>query len=108
MDTGRGGHVSYKFPEVNLDSLLEMVERSPHGNLEIFKRDYEKIAVYLKVPLSKYQHSSLHTLLQFYDPPLRCLYLPRLSVGAKFGRVFMYSRNSHQASSSFPCVYGGT
>lgn len=70
MDTGRGGHISYKFPEVNLNSLLEMAERSPPGNLEIFKRDYGKIVEYLKAPLSKYQHNALHTLLQFYDPPL--------------------------------------
>lgn len=34
MDTGRGGHISYKFPDVNLDSLLEMAERSPPGNLD--------------------------------------------------------------------------
>lgn len=76
MDTGRGGHVSYKFPEVNLDSLLEMAERPPYGNLEVFKRDYGKIVEYLKAPLNKYQHSSFQTLLQFYDPPLRCFTFP--------------------------------
>lgn len=70
MDTGKGGHVSYKFPEVNLDSLLEMTERSPLGNSEVFKRDYGKIVEYLKAPLNKYQHNVFHTLLQFYDPPL--------------------------------------
>ncbi|XP_050916568.1 uncharacterized protein LOC127131695 [Lathyrus oleraceus] len=53
-----------------------MVERSPSDNLEIFKRDYGKILDYLKAPLSKYQHSALHTLIQFYDPPLRCFTFP--------------------------------
>lgn len=72
MDIGIGGHISYKFPDVNLDSLLEMAERSPPGNLEIFKRDYGKIVEYLKAPLNKYQHNELHTMLQFYDPLLRC------------------------------------
>lgn len=72
MDTGKGGHISYKFPEVDLDSLLKIAEKSPSENLEVFKRDYGKIVEYLKTPLSKYQHSTLHTLLQFYDPPLRC------------------------------------
>lgn len=63
MDTSKGGHVSYKFHEVNLDSFLEMAERSPSENLEVFKRDYGKILEYLKSPLNKYQHSALHTLL---------------------------------------------
>ncbi|XP_050909146.1 uncharacterized protein LOC127122915 [Lathyrus oleraceus] len=72
MDNSRGGHVSYKFHEVNLDSLHKMVERSPTEKLEVFKRDYGKIVEYLKAPLNKYQHNALHTLLQFYNPPLRC------------------------------------
>ncbi|XP_050889315.1 uncharacterized protein LOC127094534 [Lathyrus oleraceus] len=76
MDTGRGGHISYKFPEDNLDSLLELVEKSPPDNLDIFKRDYGNIVDYLKAPLSKYQHNALHTLLQFYDPPLWCFTFP--------------------------------
>ncbi|XP_050889305.1 uncharacterized protein LOC127094524 [Lathyrus oleraceus] len=76
MDTGRDGHISYKFPEVNMDSLLKMAERFPPGNLEIFKSYYGNIIDYLKTPLSKYQHSALHTLLQFYDPPLRCFTFP--------------------------------
>ncbi|XP_050889405.1 uncharacterized protein LOC127094638 [Lathyrus oleraceus] len=76
MDTGRGGHVSYKFPKVNLNSLIEMAKRSPPGNLEIFKRDYGKIVEYVKSPLNKYQHNALHTLLQFFDPPLRCFTFP--------------------------------
>ncbi|XP_050890816.1 uncharacterized protein LOC127096265 [Lathyrus oleraceus] len=46
MDTGRGRHISYKFPEVDLDSLLKMLEKSPSGNLE------------------------------FYDPLLRCFTFP--------------------------------
>lgn len=54
MDIGRGGYISYMFPEVNLDFLLEMAERSPYGNLEIVKRDYGKIVEYLKAPLNKY------------------------------------------------------
>ncbi|XP_050889101.1 uncharacterized protein LOC127094290 [Lathyrus oleraceus] len=74
--TGRGGHISYKFLEVDLDSLLKMEEKSPSGNLEVFKRDYGKIVEYLKTPLSKYQHNALHTLLQVYDPPLRCFTFP--------------------------------
>lgn len=65
MDTGRDGHVAYKFPEVNLDSLLKIGEKSPSDNLEVFKRDYGKIVEYLNTPLSKYQQSALHTLLQF-------------------------------------------
>lgn len=43
MDTSRGGHISYKFPEVDLDSLLKIAEKSPSENLEVFKRDYGKI-----------------------------------------------------------------
>lgn len=76
MDIGRGGHISYKFPEVDLDSLLKIAEKSLSDNSEVFKRDYGKIIEYLKIPLSKYQHNALHTLLQFYDPPLRCLIFP--------------------------------
>lgn len=106
MDTGRGGHVSYKFHEVNLDSLHKMVERSPTEKLEVFKRDYGKIVEYLKAPLNKYQHSALYTLLQFYNPPL--LHFPRLSVSINLGRILMYYGNSHQASSSFSCFYGGS
>lgn len=59
------------FLRFDLDSLLKMEEKSPSDNLKVFKRDYGKIVEYLKAPLSKYQYSALHTLLQFYDPTLR-------------------------------------
>ncbi|XP_050919737.1 uncharacterized protein LOC127137309 [Lathyrus oleraceus] len=69
-------HVGYKFPEVYQDGLLGLVKRFLANNSDVFIRDYGRILVYLESPLSDFQRDVVHTLLQFYDRPLRCFMFP--------------------------------
>ncbi|XP_050918863.1 uncharacterized protein LOC127136328 [Lathyrus oleraceus] len=69
-------HVGYKLPEVYQDGLLGLVKRFPTNNSDVFRRDYGRILVYLESSLSNFQRDDVHTLLQFYDRPLRCFVFP--------------------------------
>ncbi|XP_050897792.1 uncharacterized protein LOC127104659 [Lathyrus oleraceus] len=43
-------NIVYKFPSPVLDDLLKLAKRSPHDNLDVFRKDYGKILGYLKKP----------------------------------------------------------
>ena len=75
MDIGRKRHVAYKFPVVCLEPIQQLMKLMDHDSLEGFRKDYGLILSFVTV-LSKDQHDALFTLLQFYDPPLRCFTFP--------------------------------
>ena len=76
MGIERKNNVTYRFPEVNMSSLLQLYERSTINNNVKFKEDFGRIAGFLKAPMNEHQEKVVHTLLQFYDPPLRCFTFP--------------------------------
>ncbi|KAI5386850.1 hypothetical protein KIW84_073118 [Lathyrus oleraceus] len=92
MDIGRKRHVAYKFPVVCLDPIQQLMRLMDHDSLERFWKDYGLILSFVTV-LSKDQHDALFTLVQFYDPPLRCftfsdyILVPTLEEIASFLRV---------------------
>ncbi|KAI5436475.1 hypothetical protein KIW84_022825 [Lathyrus oleraceus] len=92
MDIGRKRHVIYKFPMVCLDPIQQLMKLMDHDSLEGFRKDYGLTLCFVTV-LSKDQHDALFTLLQFYDPPLRCftfpnyILVPTLEEVASFLRV---------------------
>lgn len=65
-------NIIYKFPSPVLDDLLELANRSPPDNLDVFIKDYGRILGYLEAPFNEYQRDAIHTLLQFYNCTLRC------------------------------------
>ncbi|KAI5420327.1 hypothetical protein KIW84_044204 [Lathyrus oleraceus] len=75
MDIGRKRHVAYKFPVVGLEPIQQLMKLMDHDSLEGFRKDYGLILSFVTV-LSKDQHDALFTLLQFYDPLLRCFTFP--------------------------------
>lgn len=72
MSIERKNNVTYRFPKVNMSSLLQLYERSTLSNNVKFKEEFGRIAVFLNAPMNEHQEKAIHTLLQFYDPPLRC------------------------------------
>lgn len=40
-------NIIYKFLSPVLDDLLKIAKRSPHDNLDVFRKDYERILGYL-------------------------------------------------------------
>ncbi|KAI5444511.1 hypothetical protein KIW84_012951 [Lathyrus oleraceus] len=92
MDIGRKRHVAYKFPVVCLEPIQQLMKLMDQDSLEGFRKDYGLILSFITV-LSKDQHDALFTLLQFYDPPLRCftfpdyILVPTLEKVASFLRV---------------------
>ena len=75
MDVGRKRHVAYQFLVVCLEPIQQLMKLMDHDSLEGFRKDYGLILSFVTV-LSKDQHDALFTLLQFYDPPLRCFTFP--------------------------------
>lgn len=59
-----------------MSSLLQLYERSTLNNNVKFKEYFGRIVGFLKAPMNEHQEKAVHTLLQFYDPPLRCFTFP--------------------------------
>lgn len=76
MDTGRKSNVSYKFQSPALDSLHTVAARVTSYLVGNFEKEYGKILSILSAPVADYERGALHTLLQFYDPALRCFTFP--------------------------------
>ncbi|XP_058768086.1 uncharacterized protein LOC131641795 [Vicia villosa] len=65
-------NIVYKFMKPSVGALLALAEKSPPENEAVIERSYGKILSIMDSPLTVYQERGVHTLLQFYDPPLRC------------------------------------
>lgn len=76
MGNERKDNVTYRFPKIHLSSLQQLYERSPLHNHLKFKEEYGRITGFVKGQMTKHQEKGVHTLLQFYDPPLRCFTFP--------------------------------
>jgi hypothetical protein len=80
MDTEKKGnqirHPVYKFPAPALENLIQLANKSPPENVNIFTKDYGRILTWLKSPLTEYQKDGLQALFQFYDRELRCFVFP--------------------------------
>lgn len=76
MGIERKDNVTYRFPKINLSSLQQLHDRSPINNHVKFKEEYGRIAGFVKSQMTEHQEKGVHTLLQFYDPPLRCFTFP--------------------------------
>lgn len=76
MGIERKDNVTYRFPKIHLSSLQQLYERSPLHNHVKFKEEYGRIAGFVKGQMTEHQEKGVHTLLQFYDPPLRCFTFP--------------------------------
>ncbi|KAI5409647.1 hypothetical protein KIW84_055186 [Lathyrus oleraceus] len=107
MDIGRKRHVAYKFPVVCLDPIQQLMKLMDHDYLERFRKDFGLILSFVTV-LSKDQHDALFTLLQFYDPPLRCftfpdyILVPTLEEFASFLRIPIKSQLLFYSSEFLP------
>ncbi|XP_050909241.1 uncharacterized protein LOC127123017 [Lathyrus oleraceus] len=69
MDPTRRGVYSYKFVEPSLKTLRGLGVRLVFDNKDKFKDVYGNLLGMLNI---KVNITALHTLVQFYDPPLRC------------------------------------
>lgn len=67
--------VVYKFLAPNLNSILTLPELVDPEMLGVFKKKYGGILSFVH-NLGEYETRGLHTLMQFYDPPLRCFVFP--------------------------------
>ncbi|XP_058725793.1 uncharacterized protein LOC131597096 [Vicia villosa] len=76
MRPGRKNTYSYIFPNPNLDSLKGLANQITLDELTKFKQDCGRILYFLKTPFTKYEQEGVHTLLQFYNPSLRCFTFP--------------------------------
>ncbi|XP_058754436.1 uncharacterized protein LOC131627613 [Vicia villosa] len=75
MKTGRR-NLSYTFPNLNLDSLECLAKKITPDESTKFREKYGYILSLLKMPFTKYEQEGVHTLLQFYNPSLRCFTFP--------------------------------
>lgn len=69
MDPTRKGVYSYKFVEPSLKTLRGLGARLVLNNKDKFKDAYGNLLGMLNAEVNI---TALHTLMQFYDPPLRC------------------------------------
>lgn len=60
---------SYKFVELQLKALKGLGTRLDLDHKEDFKKAYGNLVDILN---AKVNTTTVHTLVQFYDPPLRC------------------------------------
>ncbi|XP_058776532.1 uncharacterized protein LOC131650837 [Vicia villosa] len=63
---------SYSFLNSNLDSLGCLAKKITPDEATNFRKEYGYILSLLKMPFTKYEQEGVHTLLQFYNPSLRC------------------------------------
>ncbi|XP_058775972.1 uncharacterized protein LOC131650273 [Vicia villosa] len=69
-------NISYTFLNPNLDSLDCLVKKITPDETTRFREKYGYILSLLKMPFTKYEQEGVHTLLQFYNPSLRCFTFP--------------------------------
>ncbi|XP_058760635.1 uncharacterized protein LOC131633979 [Vicia villosa] len=69
-------NISYTFLNPNLDSLECLVKKITPNETTRFREKYGYILSLLKMPFTKYEQEGVHTLLQFYNPSLRCFTFP--------------------------------
>src|SRR4051812_1723192 len=69
-------NISYTFLNPNLDSLECLVKKITPDETTKFREKYGYILSLLKMPFTKYEQEGIHTLLQFYNPSLRCFTFP--------------------------------
>ncbi|XP_058775631.1 uncharacterized protein LOC131649908 [Vicia villosa] len=69
-------NISYTFPNPNLDSLGCLAKKITPDESTKFREKYGYILSLLKMPFTKYEQEGVHTLLQFYNPSLRCFTFP--------------------------------
>ncbi|XP_050916787.1 uncharacterized protein LOC127131953 [Lathyrus oleraceus] len=69
MNSGRIGICSYKFVELQLKTLRGLGTRMVLDNKEEFKKIYGNLLGILNTEVNT---SVVHTLVQFYNPPMRC------------------------------------
>ncbi|XP_058766816.1 uncharacterized protein LOC131640440 [Vicia villosa] len=90
MRPGRKKTYSYTFPNPNLDSLKGLASQITLDELTKFKQDYGRILYFLKTPFTKYEWEGVHTLLQFYNPSLRCFTFPDYHLGPTLEEYFFF------------------
>ncbi|XP_058767325.1 uncharacterized protein LOC131641005 [Vicia villosa] len=71
MKTGKR-NPSYSFLDPNLDSLGCLAKKITLDESTNIREKYGYILSLLKMPFTKYEQEGVHTLLQFYNPSLRC------------------------------------
>ncbi|XP_058764132.1 uncharacterized protein LOC131637549 [Vicia villosa] len=69
-------NISYTFLNPNLESLDCLVKKITPDETTRFREKYGYILSLLKMPFTKYEQEGVHTLLQFYNPSLRCFTFP--------------------------------
>ncbi|XP_058726207.1 uncharacterized protein LOC131597532 [Vicia villosa] len=69
-------NISYTFPNPNLDSLECLAKKITPDESTKIREKYGYILSLLKMPFTKYEQEGVHTLLQFYNPSLRCFTFP--------------------------------
>lgn len=69
MDPAKRSICSYKFVEPLLNTLRGLTARLVLYNKEDFKKTYDNLLGILNTEVNTIV---VHTLVQFYDPPLRC------------------------------------
>ena len=94
----------YSFLSPKLDLLQSLIEKKTAESWGQFQKSYGGI---LKIVYSLKDHeiSAIHTLLQFYDPPLRCFTFPDYHIGLTLEDYASLLGGVNQKSDSFPSVY---
>lgn len=69
MDPTRRSICSYKFVEPPMKTLRGLGARLILDNKDKFKKAYGNLLCILNTEINT---TGVHTLVQFYDPPLRC------------------------------------
>ncbi|KAI5427126.1 hypothetical protein KIW84_032517 [Lathyrus oleraceus] len=80
MRTGRKDNIAYSFFDPEIGVLKDMIALITPDHVGMFRESYGSI---LKIVfrLTDSDRSAIHTLLQFYDPGLRCFVFPDYLLG---------------------------
>ena len=71
MDFVKRSNITYSFPKPDLTMLRDLMTKSTPDNKIDFRERYGWILSFVH-RMTEDEHWAVHTLLQFYDPPLRC------------------------------------
>ena len=76
MDVGKKrSAIIYSFPKPNVGPIKSLIKLAGPDILAKFRESYGWILSFVDNVI-EYEYKGLHTLLQFYDPPLRCFTFP--------------------------------
>ncbi|KAI5425809.1 hypothetical protein KIW84_031578 [Lathyrus oleraceus] len=80
MRTGLKDNVAYSFFNPEIDKLRDMIALITPDHVGMFREAYGSI-LKMVFRLTDSDRSAIHTLLQFYDPGLRCFVFPDYLLG---------------------------